>query len=573
MCHNKNLKNGIKNKWMLFISGFVVQAILMVLAVTVATAFGDVMAAGAKENVNAKNVKVSSSEDIAAGETVQSITFDKDMTIKDGLRVLSAMYKKNIVPSVKVDGVMGFTRLYNVTFEEAMDAILGANFKYEQKGQVIKVYTKEEYKKIKADKDRMVYKTFTLYYITAEEAGKLIKPVLSEAATVAVSTTAKADTEAGEGGDSLALHDTIVVYDFPENIEKVSEMIEAIDVKPPAILIEVTILEAELKDETKFGIDWSSVGSTSISLGSTEGISTTGFASAVTGSTGLTAAFTIDDVVGFIRALESITDTTVLANPKILALNKQAGHLLIGAEDGYLTTTQVSEGGVVTQQVEFLESGTTLKFRPYICKDGYIRMEISPEQSEGSVSVSGDFVLPSKTTTQVKTNIMVKDGKTIVIGGLFKEEIEQTYSQVPVLGDLPLAGTIFRQTNDTSTRKELIILITPHIITDPEQTLGDDRAEDADRLAHGARKALNWISRARIFDDRYAKAVQYYTEGDPNSALSELNYILSVCPTHLEAMRLKERILREISPDKVEQMERIMLGIIEREESNKWLRR
>jgi hypothetical protein len=136
MYHNKSLKSRIKNKGTLFILG-------LVLTVTAATMFGDVeqsqMTAGAIEDINVKDVNpdpcgrsgvnVSSGEDIAAGGMIQSITFDKDSKIKDGLRVLSAMYKKNIVPSPKVDGVMGFTRLYSVTFEEAMDAILGASFK------------------------------------------------------------------------------------------------------------------------------------------------------------------------------------------------------------------------------------------------------------------------------------------------------------------------------------------------------------------------------------------------------------------------------------------------------------
>ena len=543
-----------------------------VLIVLTAIAIGDVGQIPLERAVTAAEVGTGGQADASAAEPIQSFKFDPNFGVRAALAMLGSMYQKNIVPTSNVDGVLAFRRLSNVTFTEALDAILGTDFKYEQEGQLIKVYTKEEYKKLKADKDRMVQRVFTLCYVNATEMQKLIRPALSSDAIVAASTAAKTDTEAGDGGDSLAMKDTIVVYDFPERIEQVAKMVEEVDVQPPAILIEVTIIEATLKDQTEFGIDWSTVGGEVITLGSTEGVATTGLASAVTGTAGLTAAVSIDDVTGLVRALESVTDVTVLANPKIFALNKQAGHILIGSEDGYLTTTQVSADGAI-QQVEFLESGTRLKFRPYICRDGYIRMEINPEQSQGEVQVSGDFVLPSKTTTQVSTNIMVKDGKTIVIGGLFKEQTTQTYSQIPVLGDLPFVGSVFKQTNDVAIRTELIILITPHIIYDPEDTYADERAQDVERMTYGIRKSLSWISRARLIDDRYAKAVEYYTNGDFDAALSELNYVLSVRPSYLEAIRLKERIIAGIAPDEVEQIERIMLSLVEQEESIRWQRR
>jgi type IV pilus assembly protein PilQ len=392
----------------------------------------------------------------------------------------------------------------------------------------------------------MEQKVFTLYYINATEMKKLIAPVLSAQAIVAASTSAMQDTEPGDSGDSLAMRDALVVYDYPENIAKVAAMIEDLDVRPPVILIEVTILEAQLKDVTEFGIDFSSVAGAAISISSTEGITSSGFASGVTGSSGLTAAFSIDDVTGFLRALESITDTTVLANPKIMALNKQAGHILIGAEDGYLTTTQISADGAV-QQVEFLESGTRLRFRPYVCKDGYIRMEINPEQSSGDVSLTGDFVLPSKETTEVSTNIMVKDGKTIVIGGLFKDDISQIHSQIPVLGDLPLIGPLFRQVKDTVIRKELIIMITPHIIEDPEEISDTKETRDIGRIRDGAKDSLNIISRTRIFEDRLEIAGRYYKDGYYQAALAELNAILELRPNYPDAMRLRDKVLEKLA--------------------------
>lgn len=582
MYHNKSLKSRIKNKGTLFILGFV-------LAVTAATAFGDVeqgpMAAGAKEDINTKDVNVSSSEDIAAGGTIQSITFDKDRTIKDGLRVLSAMYKKNIVPSPKVDGVMGFTRLYNVTFEEAMDAILGVNFKYEQKGQLIKVYTEEEYKKIKEDKGRMIYRVFTLYYISAAEASKLIKPVLSSSGKIEVTSAAKTGVPTDEtisaqigGGDTIAMNDTIVICDFPENIAMAEEIVKSVDTKPEQVLVEATILSATLTENMQFGIDWQTLKGTAITAltgityGAPEYFKSAGTSAsierALTG--GLTIGVTHEDVAAFIRAVEEITDVTVLANPKILTVNKQLGQVYIGIKLGYREgDTFDAQGNRVEGAVKFLDTGTKLSFRPFICDDGYIRMDIHPKNSSGTVPLG----IPQETSAELVTNIMVKDGQTIVIGGLFRDAVTTAKTKVTFLSDLPIAGAVFRGTANKTERQEVMVLLTPHVIGEPEETGGEARAADISRKRIGAREGLEWGNSSRLAEDSYAKAVEYYLKGKKKAALNKLNWALVARPTYMEALRLKERIIRETAPDGAATIERIMLDVIEREESSKWLRR
>lgn len=510
-------------------------------------------------------------EEALRGHAIQSITFNKDMSVRDALRFLALKYQKNIVPTSKVDGPITITNLYDVTFEEALQAILGAN-KYEIQGNFIKVYTAEEFQ---ADKTRMVHEVITLHYIAAAEAEKLIGPLMSDYGKIAATTPAQTDTTAGKGGDTLAIRDRLVISDYPENMDAIKGTIESVDIMPPQILIEVTMLEAKLDETTKFGIDFDILGLTTgtpgtVALGD-DAISVGGFTSGIT--TGLSVGIVKDHVRLFIRAIEDITDTTVLANPKILALNKQAGTLLIGEKIGYLTITSVSDGGTAVQEVKFLEVGTRLSFRPFICDNGYIRMEINPKQSEGDTAVKGGFVLPEETTTELSTNIMVKDGQTIVMGGLFREKTSLGRSQVPVLGDIPVLGEVFKKTDDQSIRTELIVLITPHIINDPEQANGDERMQDVRRLAHKARKSITWLSRARRAEDRYAKAVEYYTEGNLEAAMSELDWTFESNRTFLDVERLRERIIAESQPDNVDRIERIMLEIIEHEESEKWIRR
>ena len=160
---------------------------------------------------------------------IKFIAFQKDMTIQDGLRLLAALCKKNIVPSAGVEGPLTISRLYNVTFDKALEAILGSGFESEQDGDFVRVYTLDEYKKIKEDPDRMDTRSSRCTTSRPQEAKKLVQPVLSgsPAAKIQATTAAQKSISGGEGslsssggGDDLAVSDTIVIFDYPENIEK-----------------------------------------------------------------------------------------------------------------------------------------------------------------------------------------------------------------------------------------------------------------------------------------------------------------------------------------------------------------
>ena len=560
---------------------------------------------------------------IPADTTLRSVIFNKGASIKDALKFLAAKYHKNIVPSPKVDGAINVTNiddvltLHNVTFEEAMEAILGYGFKYDQDGDFVRVYTADEYKTVKEDKGRMTYKVFSLYYITATEAAKLVVPVLSGKGTVSCSTPAEkdissSDTSSGSGssisskggGDSMATNDTVVIYDYPENIEKAADVLKALDVRPKQVLIEATILSATLTEGMNLGIDLNLLGGTTltgtaatsattntvtgavdnstakeatppitqIGAGGITGTAaeTAGFA-ATAGTSGLRIGVKSGDIAAFITALESVTDVTILANPKILAVNKQEGSVQIGKTLGYRGSSSVGQGGIVTQgEVKFLPTGTVLVFRPYIGDDGFIRMDIYPKDSTAQLNVDK---VPDETTTQLKTNVLVKDGETIVIGGLFRDVVTTTRSQIPLLGDIPLIGALFRGTSDKNERQEVIVLLTPHIIDVANQTNGLARAEDISRKRFGAKEALQWTSRAKLAEDRYSKAVEYYQAGKKNKAMHELNVALTLRPTYLEAIKLKERIIGETKPDGTANLERNIRSTVEQKDSENWIRR
>ncbi|MDH4239656.1 MAG: hypothetical protein OEW48_08845, partial [Phycisphaerae bacterium] len=535
---------------------------------------------------------------------IQSISFKTDMTIRDALRFLGTKYQKNIVPSAKVDGMVTAATLYDMTFESALNAILGHGYKYEERDGVIWVYTAEEFKTIMEDKDRMVYKVFTLYYISAAEAQKLIRPVLSGAGVIQGSSPAELVVPTGDsiskgsgGGDTMALNDTIIILDYPENIADAEKLLKELDIRPRQVLVEATILSATLNEGMKFGVDLNFMAGTHlIGTSTTEEIGTTaaelvttstspisqiaaggipgtmletaGFTAAI-GSSGLRIGVSSGDVAAFITALESVTDTTILANPKILAINKQLGQVYIGTKIGYIDQTTQTQTST-TQSVQFLDTGTKLSFRPYIGNDGYIRMDIHPKDSSGTLKAND---IPDEFSAELATNVMVKDGQTIVIGGLFRDVVVTSRSQIPLLGDLPLIGGLFRGTNDQTTRQEVIVLLTPHIIDEPEETNSDARADDVRRKRFGARDELQWIGRARLAEDRYAMAARYYIENDNESAMRELDIALELRPTYLEAIRLKEKILHETDPTADLNIDRIMLEDFERKDSERFMRR
>ena len=98
--------------------------------------------------------------------------------------------------------------------------------------------------------------------------------------------------------------------------------------------------------------------------------------------------------------------------------------------------------------------------------------------------------IPDEKTTELKTNVIVKDGETVVIGGLFRDKVVASKSQVPVLGNLPILGVLFRGTKDTVSREEVVVMLTPHIIDDPAQTDAKDRMDDVRLKREGAKQSL-----------------------------------------------------------------------------------
>jgi type IV pilus assembly protein PilQ len=493
-----------------------------------------------------------------------------DANLVEVLKMLSVQSQKNIIVSKEVRGTVS-ANLYDVTVKEALDALLRSNgYDYREKGNFVFVYTQKELAEM--EKAAAVKKTemFRLYYTPAANAANMIKPVLSGEAAVAFTTPAKSGIQADSqdvGGNDHAAEDLLVVTDFPEKLDQVRAILKEVDRRPQQILVEAVILRATLQENNDLGIDFTVLGGVDFNtlgaLGTATpsgsgvdqllggsilnnntaaagGVADRGAFAGRAGGSGLKLGFVKNNVGAFLSALEGVTDTVVMANPKVLVLNKQRGEVHVGSQQGYRTA--VATETLTADDVKFLDTGTRLTFRPFVGDNGFVRMEIHPEDSSGAVNAQG---LPNKFVTQVTSNVMVKDGHTIVIGGLFREATDRTRSQVPGLGSLPGVGPAFRRQTDNTVREEVIILLTPHIVKDEAAyaTAGAEQLKEAERMRVGMRKGLMPWGRERLAESWYdqAQAELRKEKPDRQKALWCLNAAINLNPKFSEAIDLRTR--------------------------------
>lgn len=505
------------------------------------------------------------------------------------LEMLSLQAQKNIIPYKNVSGRV-FANLYGVTFYEALDALLHANgFGYVERGNFIYVYTLEDLQKLEKEARQRTWRVIRLNYLSAVDAAAFAQPLLSKDSVIKTNSKVgnfPGKSEVPVGGEDYPGESTIMVFDFPEQVEQIEKLIKELDTRPAQVLVEATILQTQLDENNAFGVDFALLGnlnfgdflsiggplkvpdamivnnaskltnpgSSDLPIVGAEGVPGKAFGLASTpGNTSgpgtLKLGLYNSNVGVFVRMLDEVSDTTILSNPKILALNRQPARVLIGQRVGYLNTT--STNTATTQTVEFLDTGTQLHFRPFVGNDGTIRLELKPSVSTAVIrdvrnSAGAVVTVPDEITNELTTNVIVRDGQTVVLGGLFRESTKTSRRQVPLLGDIPLVGKAFRGQEDEVKRQEIIFLITPSIVSD--SFLAESGAKSQDVIARvrtGAREGLLEFSRERLTSSMVSDARKLAAEGKSDKALWKLNMALSMNPRQVDAIELKESLTGE----------------------------
>jgi general secretion pathway protein D len=238
------------------------------------------------------------------------------------------------------------------------------------------------------------------------------------------------------------------------------------------VLIEATIAEVTLNNNLQYGVQWfinASVGSYGVQFRSLTGdsvrlpvASAPGFSTSVFKSPA--------DVRVFINALEVETQVKVLSSPHLMVIDNQTASIKVGTQVPITTRAATSEatGDAVIQEVEFRDTGVLLTVTPHINAGGMVTMEVSQE-----VSVVGPPVPPSGNVSidqrTIESSVVVKSGETIVLGGLIQERKSDAVSGVPVLSKIPFLGVLFSDTSDDVSRTELIVLITPRVVSNTSE--------------------------------------------------------------------------------------------------------
>lgn len=269
----------------------------------------------------------------------------------------------------------------------------------------------------------------------------------------------------------------IVVTDTAGKIEEVRKIVKAFDQKEPEVLIEAKIVQIVLSDEHKMGVDWEAIVSDYHSLNFNSSLSVLNSAQ----KSGKISIGTIsqDDYAVLLEALDTVGKTNILSSPRVVTLNNQETKILVGSTEPYVTTTPTPSSGLSTtaESVNFIELGIKLFVTPMIHEDNFITMKIKPEVSSVTPNITtANNTTPVVETSEAETTISVKNGITIVIGGLIKDEKIDSIKKIPLLGDLPLVGFAFRNQDKLIRKTELVIFLTPKIITGDVQA-GEESEE------------------------------------------------------------------------------------------------
>lgn len=411
------------------------------------------------------------------------------------LEMISVKQQVNIVAGVDTS-VPVTANFYDATLEQALDWVVQPlGFAWSFDGKVYQIMPAATAEVLK---NPLVHHVFRPNYVSVAELQKFLTQFLSPQGRMVAGDPPEVGIPSGAdeaGGMSSTQAETLIAIDNQGAIDAMIGMVRELDQRPRQVLVEATILEVKLDETNKFGIDWNIIDGNqfedfttlnspqnvySLADGLTPpGTATAGQSGFTDNGDGLRIGYVGSNVAVFLEALQTVADTNVLANTKVLALNKQRGELIIGGRLGYFGGTTVSDG-ISQQTVEFLEVGTQLRFRPFIGNDGFVRLEIHPQRSSGVVDPTTG--LPTEQTSEVTTNIMVRDGETVMIGGLIETKDVNETSRVPILGYLPGVGWLFSSEKVSTIRSEIIVMLTPHILED-----GDTSKADASKLADASR--------------------------------------------------------------------------------------
>ena len=405
------------------------------------------------------------------------------------LRIIADTAHLNLIVDQDVQGIYTF-KFTDTPWDQVLDVILKhAGLGKEVSNGIIRVAKVEKLQKEEEDRKRLDDAkalsgdtqsiTRPLSFAKAQEARNIIDKVLTKRGSLIIDERTN----------------TLIITDLPRNLPLIDDLIAQLDVQIQQVQIEARVVEASKNWEKAFGVQWptSNSGTTSLTTGSgtaatwmsSNGPSwnsinnmntgggtsaTVGFSPGQTGVTDITGAagqFWLSflsnrmSVNVILQALETEGVVKIVSSPKVVTQNNKKAKIISGMKIPYPTVQSGNSGGALT--VAFADADLSLEVTPQITNDGTILMDIHVEKNDANFAqqVQGT---PTIITKSIETQVLVKDGGTAIMGGVYKNNVSTSSTGVPFLAKLPLIGWLFRNKTDQDSNDELLVFITPRIL-------------------------------------------------------------------------------------------------------------
>jgi general secretion pathway protein D len=339
---------------------------------------------------------------------------------------------------------------------------------------------------------------------TAEELGKVLQDVPTEQSQAgaprgkgaAPAIAGKVRITADKATNSL-----IIIADQEDYIV-LEEVIKKLDIPRSMVFIESLIMEVTMDKSLDIGIDWQAFGETSI--GGKETAIGGQFSQGLIGPSalaqgGLTvglitepvniAGLTVSNIAAIINAIKTDDDFRILSTPQVLTTDNEEARITVGENRPYQTRSTTDPSGGTFESFEYRDVGKILKITPHVTEGRLVRMTISLEVTNIDLAstLTTSSTLPVTKKRTVDTTVIVKDGQTVVIGGLIDESATTNESKVPVLGDVPVLGWLFRNQSESNSKTNLYIFLTPRVIRSPAEAekIFQDKKDQIDTIKEG----------------------------------------------------------------------------------------
>lgn len=426
----------------------------------------------------------------------------KDADLHNIFRLLAEVSNLNIITTDDVKGKITI-RMVNVPWDQVLDVILTTkNLVKIEEGNVLRITTAESVRKEREEKQKEED-----LLVKVKESREKLEPLTTETITVNYAKAAdlqkliREKDEKGKGflsprGSVKADErtNTLIIQDTKQNIEEIINLIKKLDTPTPQVLIEARVVQAQTTFARSLGIQWggsyNQTGGGQWHWGLTGNNPTAsagwGFTPSATGastplimpsnfvvnfpaSTGNTSVgglgISFGKLTGNLVNLdlrlqlgETEGQTKVIARPKLATLTNTPAHIKQGELIPYETTSQAGT------QVQFIDAVLMLEVTPQVTPDGSIKMTVKVTRDSRGTFRSPSMQVPSIDKREAKTEVLVKDGETLVIGGIYESENQESETRIPWLGKIPILGWLFKNKEVYNTKKELLIFITPTLL-------------------------------------------------------------------------------------------------------------